>query len=107
GGVAAPGQVLVHERADLALDRFLPLPVELDVEVELAIHVGLLRDTLGAERVPLPDDEVGVLADVDRAGAVVDAELDRGVQRDEAERLLLAEAAPLDRLRGLLVEVAD
>ena len=57
-----------------------------------AVDVRALDDRVGAERVVRPDDDVGVLADFERADAVVDAELLRGIERHHRERLVVAES---------------
>ena len=54
-----------------------------------------------------PDDQVGVLPFIDRSGLVVDAELDRRVERHEAERWLLFHVAPLHGLSGLLIQMSN
>ena len=54
----------------------------------------------------VPDDDVGVLARLERADPVVDAQLLRGVDRDHRERFVLGEAAPLDRLGRFGVQPA-
>ena len=87
-------------RADLAL-----LQVLLAVEVDDAVDEHLLRNRERAERVRGVDHEVGVLADLDRADALVDAELLGRVERDQLERLFLGEAAVLHRLGRFLVQV--
>jgi len=53
--------------------------------------------------VAVPDDEVGVLAGLQRAHAVLDAQLDGRVQGDEVQRRLLVEPAVADGLGGLQV----
>ena len=65
------------------------------VEIDAAIDQGLLHDGVGAERIVIVDDQVGILADVDGADALVDAQLHRGIQRDELERFVVREAAVL------------
>ena len=52
----------------------------------------------------VPDDDVGVLAGFERSDAAVDAQLLRGIDRDERERLVLGQAAPLHGLGGLGVQ---
>ena len=75
----------------LGLDGGLALAVEVDVEVQLPVHPGLHRLAEHGQGVALPDRQVGVLALVDRADPVVDAELDGGVQGHQPQRLLLVE----------------
>ncbi len=53
-----------------------------------------------------PDDEVRVLAGLDRPDALVEVQLLRRVDRHQLERLLLGQAAPVHHLRGLGVEAA-
>jgi hypothetical protein len=62
--------------------------IVLAVVVLLAIDVDTIRDRVGAEGVMVPDDDVRVLADLERADAIVVAKLLRGVDRDERERLV-------------------
>jgi hypothetical protein len=50
--------------------------------------------------------QVRVLADLDRADALVDAELRGRVDRDQLEGLFFSEAAVLHRLGGFLVQVS-
>ena len=54
----------------------------------------------------IPDREIGVLADFDRADAFLDAELNRGIERDELERLIFSQVAPVHRFRGFDVQAA-
>ena len=82
-----------------------PLLIVLPVVVLLPVDVHAIDDGVGAERMMVPDDDVGVLADFERADAIVDAQLLRRVDRDERERLVFGQAAPLDRLRRLGVQV--
>ena len=79
--------------------------VALAVEQDAAIDQRFLHDRVSAQRVVIVNDQVGVFADVDRTNAVVDAELDRGVQRDEFERFVVREAAVLDGLGRFLIQV--
>jgi hypothetical protein len=67
--------------------------VALAVEINAAIDQGFLDDGVGAERVVIVNDEVGILADVDGTNALVDAELDRGILGFELERFVVREAA--------------
>src|SRR5581483_2546699 len=77
------------------------------LEGDLALDEAQDRVRVRGERVAVPDDEVAVLPDLDRARAPVDPELLRRVDRDERERLLLGEAAVAHALRGLEEEVPD
>ena len=54
----------------------------------------------------LEDREIRILADLDRAHPLVDAELLRGIDRHHLERLVFGDAAVTDRLRGLPVETS-
>src|ERR1700750_2416693 len=51
----------------LALKVCAPLHVLIAIEEQLAVDVGLIDARIDAERVAVPDDEVGILAHVDRA----------------------------------------
>jgi hypothetical protein len=52
----------------------------------------------------VPDDDVGVLADLQGADPVVDPELLRWIDGHHPERLVLREAAPFDRLGRFRIE---
>src|SRR5260221_9061885 len=65
------------------------------------VHPRLIAMAVGAQGVPAPHGDVGVLARLERPGPPVDVELLRRVDGDEGEGLLLGEAAVLDRLRRL------
>src|SRR5688572_33293415 len=54
----------------------------------------------------VPDREIRVFADFDRADTLLNAKLDRGIQRDELERLLFSQVAPVHRFRGLDIHAA-
>ncbi len=54
----------------------------------------------------VPDDDVGVLARLERADAIVDAQLLCGIDGDEGQRLVFAQTAPVHALGGLGVEPA-
>ena len=104
-GVAAFALLGVDQRLLLSRQLGQPLLIVLPVVVLLPVDVDAIDDGVGAERVMVPDDDVGVLADLERADAVVDAQLLRGVDRDERERFVFGQPAPLDRLRRLGVQV--
>src|SRR5438552_1794714 len=73
--------------------RDVPLPVEDD----LPLDEGRVDARVGREWMAVPDHDVGVLAGVDRADAVIEAKLLRAVERAELQRLLLGEPAVLHR----------
>ena len=82
------------------------LGVQRAVEVLLPFNPGLEADGAGIERGPGPDGEIGVLARLQRADALVDAKLFGGVEGDKLERLHLGRAAVFDRLGGFGVKAA-
>ena len=90
----------------LLLERGQPPLFALAVVVDGAVDVDALGDRVGAERVVVPDDDVGVLAGFERADAAVDAQLLRRVDRHHRERFVLGQPAPLHRLGRLGVEAA-
>ena len=99
---------LVFDRCQLRLDRFdvrLTRPIGTDVEVQIAVDEGLAHHGKHRQRRPVVEHEIGVFADLDRAHAVVDAELDGGIQGHRRERRNFVHAAPLDGLGRLLVEM--
>src|SRR6266849_5158135 len=82
-----------------------PGDVALAVEIDAAIDQSFLDDGVGAERIVVVNHEVGILSNVDRAGAFVDAELDRRIQGHELQCLIMREAAILHALRRFLIQV--
>ena len=90
----------------LFLERGQPPLFALAVVVDGAVDVDALGDGVGAERMVIPDDDVGVLAGFERADAAVDAQLLRRVDRHHGERFVLGHPAPLHRLCRLGVEAA-
>src|SRR5581483_6805756 len=71
------------------------LQVALTVEVDLSFDERRLHARVGGERMAGPDHEVGVFAGVDRSDALFEAELRRGIQRAELQRLLFRKSAVL------------
>ena len=69
-----------------------------------AVDVRALDDGGRAQRMAVPDDQVRVLADLDRADALVDAQLLRRVDRHGLERLVLGQPAVPHRLRRFHVQ---
>ena len=76
------------------------------VVVQAAVDVHAIGHRIAAQRVAVPDDQIGVLARLNRAHAIGDAQLARRVHRHQRQRLVVGQAAPLDRLGGLGVEAA-
>src|SRR5919199_2235696 len=72
----------------LPLDRLPHRQVALLVEEDLAVDERRLDVGVNAQRVAVPDREVGVLTDLDRPDAVLNAELHGAVVRDRLQRLL-------------------
>ena len=101
------GRALAPEQeVALALDVGCPLEVLDAVVVGDAVDVGALDDRARAQRIVAPDHDVGVLADLERADAVVDAQLARRVDRDHRERLVVGDVAPAGRLGRLGVQAS-
>src|SRR6266478_8096610 len=63
--------------------------VALAVEIDAAIDQGLLHNGVRAQRVVIVNRQVGVFSNINRANALVDAELHRGIQRDHLQRLVV------------------
>ena len=76
------------------------------VVVLLPVDVDAIDDGVGAERMLVPDHDVGVLADLQRPDPRVDAQLLRGIDRHQRQRLVLGEAAPVHRLGRLGVQAS-
>src|ERR1043165_2656050 len=68
------------------------LQVLLPVEDDLSVDERRLDARVGRERMAVPDHDVRVLAGVNRADAVIEAELLRGIERAELQRFLFREA---------------
>src|SRR5947207_1584182 len=66
----------------------------------------LVGDGVRAQRMMVPDHDVGVLAGLERADAAVDSKLLRWIDRHQRERLVVAQSAPLHRLRRLGIQAA-
>jgi hypothetical protein len=79
-------------------------------ELHVAVVVGdavdecLVDRRIRAEGMRVPDDDIRVLADVERADALIDAQLSRRIQRDHGDRLVVVHVAPPNRLRGFGVQ---
>src|SRR5436305_1910309 len=76
-------------------DLLTHLQVAPAIEDPLPLDERRLDARVGREGMAGPDHQVGVLADVDRADAVIEAQLLRAVERAELQRLLLGQAAVL------------
>ena len=85
----------------------VPKPGQRNVKEQVAINVDLLRAGIGGERILVPEDEIGIFADVDGASAIVNADDPRGVQRDHADGFVFGGAAVVDHLAGFLIEAAN
>src|SRR6476659_1106749 len=53
---------------------------------------------------PVPDRDVRIFADFERADAILNAELNRRIDRDESQRLFFGQVAPVHRLRGFDIQ---
>ncbi len=76
------------------------------VEINLAVNQSFLHDGVDAERIVIVDGEIGVLADVNGTGAVINAQLNGGIQSDQLQRVVRGKAAELHALGGFLIELA-
>src|SRR5437763_16885215 len=76
--------------------------IALTVEENAAIDQGLLHDGVRAQGVAIVNRQVGIFSDINRANALVDAELHRRIQRDHLQRFVVREAAELHALGGFL-----
>src|SRR5258708_35475963 len=79
--------------------------VTLAVEVDAPINQSFLNHGIGAQRIMIVNRQVGVLADVNGAHALIDAKLHRGIQRDHFESFVVRQAAELHALGGFLIQV--
>src|SRR5437870_12325110 len=74
------------------------------LEVNLAINENLVGNAIAGERVTVPDHDVGILADVQRADAIINANDPRGIERDHLQGLLCGCATVAYGLGGFLVQ---
>src|SRR5262245_32072553 len=106
--------LLLRRRSPLLLDQFLlllgdqlaALQIFFAVEIDLAFDQRHLDARVDAEGVGAEDRQIGVLADVDAADALIHLDLLGRIERDETKRLFVGQTAVLHSLRGLLVEAA-
>ena len=56
--------------------------IALPIEINLSINQGFLHHGVNAQRIVIVNGQIGVLADINRADAAVNAQLDRGIQSD-------------------------
>ena len=94
--MVAFGALGVDERIFFARELGQPLLIVLAVVVLLPVDVDAIGDGIGAERMMVPDDDVGILAGLEGSDAIVDSQLLRRIDRDQRERLVVAQSAPLD-----------
>src|SRR6266850_363543 len=83
---------------------FAELQIALAVEDHLALDERGIDARVSREGMAGPDGQVGVLAGVDGADAVIEPELLGWIHRTELERFVFGEAAILHRLRRVEVE---
>ena len=74
------------------------------VVVLLAVDVDAVDNRVSAERVLVPDHDIGVLARFERADACVDAQLPGRIDRHQRQRLIVRQSTPVDRLGGFGVQ---
>ena len=106
---AVLGAVLPSAAASVVFSRLRvgePALLGQAIVVLLAVDVDAIDDGVGAERMLVPDHDVGVLADFERADAVVDLELLRRIDRHKRKRFVFGEPAPVHALRRFGVEAA-
>src|SRR6516225_2904610 len=76
------------------------------VEIDVAINQNFVRHRGTGKRITVPDDEVRVLADVDRANFVIHSDDPRRVERDHLQGFLFSRAAVAHGFRRFLIEAA-
>src|ERR1700689_4960411 len=74
------------------------------VEVDITIDEHFFRHTITRKRISIPYDEIGILADVDGAHAIIDANDPRRIQRDHLQSLFFGGSAVAHSLSRLLIE---
>src|SRR5262249_10299014 len=105
-GRAVPVRTGRPRAALVLLERGDAVEVPGAIVIDDTVDESAIDDRFGTERMMVPDDAVGVLAALEGADAVVDAQLLRGVDGDGGERLVVAQPAVADRLGGFVVEAA-
>ena len=80
--------------------------VLLPIEENFAIDKRRIDARVNAEWMCIPDRDVGVFADFDRADSILNAELNRRIERDKFQRLFFSEIAPVHRFRCFDVQPA-
>jgi hypothetical protein len=76
------------------------------VEVDVAIEEDFIRDGGTGERVPVPEDEVGIFADIDGVDAIVDTDDRCGVEGDHLEGFFFGGTDRAHGLGGFLIQAA-
>src|SRR6185369_1243300 len=71
--------------------------VLLTIEIDHSIDEGRIHARIDAERMPVPDCDVGIFTNFDRANAILDTELNRWIQCDHLQRLLFRHITPMHR----------
>src|SRR5437868_7566927 len=78
----------------------------LAIEEDLTVDERCIHARIDAERMSIPDCEVSVFADFNRTDSVLNAELNRGIDRHQPERLFFREVAPVHRFRSFYAQAA-
>src|ERR1043166_674488 len=76
------------------------------IEINLTVDKRRINARVDAERMSIPDRDVRILTDFDRTDTILNAELYRGIDRNELQRLLFRQVAPVHRLRRFDVQAA-
>src|ERR1700683_2493813 len=76
------------------------------VEVDVAIDQNFFWHTVSGYRMSVPDHEIGVLADVNRADVIIHADDPSRIQRDHLQGFFFGGATVTDRLSGFLLAAA-
>src|ERR1041385_6745200 len=69
------------------------------IEINVAVDEGRLDARIDAEPMSVPDRDVSILADFDRTDAILNTELNRGIDRDELERLFFGQVTRSEERR--------
>src|SRR6185503_9623473 len=76
------------------------------IEVDIAVDERRINTRVDAEWMSIPNRDVSILSDFNRTNALLNAELDRWIERDEFERLFFGQVAPVHRFCGFDVQTS-
>ena len=99
-------QCFLDERLALRGERLASLRVFPAIEIFPPVDPGLVHTGVIGKRIAAPEHKIGVLAGFERARLRVDAQLPRGIDRHQFQRVFRREPAVFHRLRGFGVEPA-